>query len=98
MSDHDDEHGNKAPLPLARIKRLMTRDSDVKRVTQEAVAVTGKATELFLEYLLDKVIERVDAGNRKTVQYKDVAAIVKEETALMFLRDVIPETKAVMPK
>ena len=43
--------GTSTHIPLARVKRTIQYDPDVKNIQKEAVAVAAKVTELFIGYL-----------------------------------------------
>mmetsp|Transcript_12045 Transcript_12045/g.19464 ORF Transcript_12045/g.19464 Transcript_12045/m.19464 type:complete len:131 (+) Transcript_12045:28-420(+) len=80
-------------FPLARVKRIMKADSEVKQINSESVLVVAKATELFLEKLVREAAERTKEERRKTVQYKDLAAVVHGKEELEFLHDIVPNKK-----
>jgi histone H3/H4 len=82
---------NLVDLPLARVKRIMKSDVDVKLISQEAVVLVTKAAELLLEHLAEESCKYTTSENRKTIQYKDVAQAVKECDVFDFLEEVIPE-------
>lgn len=44
-------NGTATNVPLARIKRTIQYDPDVKNIQKEAVAVAAKVTDLFIGYL-----------------------------------------------
>eukprot|EP00741_Cyanophora_paradoxa_P003276 tig00000691_g3184.t1 len=88
------EDEKKATLPLARIKRIMKMDGDVKQVSQEAYALVGKATELFLERFARAAFENTQSEKRKTIAYKDLSQVVKQTDEMEFLFDIIPEKRA----
>jgi DNA polymerase epsilon subunit 4 len=77
-------------LPLARVKKLVKMDPDVKQITQNAAKVLTKATELFVAYLVRKAHERTVQEKRKIIQYQDCAMAVQQYDTLEFLFDVVP--------
>lgn len=85
------EMKNLVDLPLARVKRIMKSDVDVKLISQEAAVLVTKAAELLLEHLAEESCKYTVSDNRKTMQYKDVAQAVKECDVFDFLEEVIPE-------
>jgi histone H3/H4 len=70
-------------LPLARVKRIIKSDPDVKLVSADAnfliakvlplpVHSTTQSTELFLEYLAVEAEKEAKAGGKKTITYDDL--------------------------
>lgn len=78
-------------LPIARVKRIMKSDVDVKLISPEAVLLVAKAAELLLEHLAEESSKHTDSDNRKIIQYKDVVQAVKECDVFDFLEDIVPE-------
>ncbi|GAM26591.1 hypothetical protein SAMD00019534_097660 [Acytostelium subglobosum LB1] len=76
-------------LPVARIKRIMRTDKDVKLISSDASLLITKSTELFLEYLAKEAFKKT-TGKRKLLSYKELSSAVKEIEALEFLADIIP--------
>ncbi|KAL0486839.1 DNA polymerase epsilon subunit 4 [Acrasis kona] len=89
----DGEDGVKtyADLPLARVKRIMKSDADVKLISQEAVILVAKAAECLIEHLASEAFKHTQSDNRKTLQYKDLSATVKSSEVFDFLEEIIPE-------
>eukprot|EP01102_Stenamoeba_stenopodia_P007446 TRINITY_DN2085_c0_g1_i1.p2 TRINITY_DN2085_c0_g1~~TRINITY_DN2085_c0_g1_i1.p2 ORF type:complete len:144 (+),score=44.85 TRINITY_DN2085_c0_g1_i1:166-597(+) len=80
-------------LPIARVKKIIKADKDVKYLSGEASILLAKSAELFLEYLVTAAYERVKREKRRTLNYNDVATVVSEMDVLEFLTDVIPKQK-----
>jgi len=81
-------------LPLARVKRIMKTDPDVKYLSNEAATLITRATELFVEYFANSAYVEIAAPEgRKILQYKDLSRIVKDIECLEFLSVIIPEKK-----
>ncbi|KAM9986067.1 hypothetical protein ACTFIZ_004320 [Dictyostelium cf. discoideum] len=76
-------------LPVARIKRIMRCDKDVKIISSDAVMLVAKSTEMFLDYLVKEAYKA--SGKKKTLQYKDLASTIKGVDNLDFLSEIIPE-------
>ena len=87
--DGDDEDGEEeiVTLPLARVKRIMKCDKEVKTAAVDAAKVVSKATELFLESLTEGAFLGMKAGKRKTVKYDDLEGFVMRKPRLEFLHD-----------
>jgi histone H3/H4 len=62
------EEGAHTELPKAYVKRLMKLNDAVGQVTNESVAATAKATELFIEYLLAEAQRSAVSKSRKTIK------------------------------
>ncbi|KAK5575162.1 hypothetical protein RB653_010418 [Dictyostelium firmibasis] len=77
-------------LPVARIKRIMKSDKDVKLISSDAVMLVTKSTEMFLQYLV-KEASKSCGTKKKTLQYKDLASTIKDVENLDFLSEIIPE-------
>ncbi|GBF92670.1 nuclear transcription factor Y subunit C-like [Raphidocelis subcapitata] len=76
-------------LPLARIKKIMKSDEDVRMISAEAPVLFAKACELFILQLTLKAWLAAEGGKRRTMQRSDVAAVIAETYNLDFLQDVI---------
>ncbi|KAK3288178.1 hypothetical protein CYMTET_4337 [Cymbomonas tetramitiformis] len=77
-------------LPLARVRRLIKTEEDVKMVSSEASFLITKSTELFLELLSQRAAAIMDSEDRTQLTYNDVATSVDENDPLEFLRDIVP--------
>jgi nuclear transcription factor Y, gamma len=68
------------PLPLARIKKIMKSDEDVRMISSEAPVLFAKACELFILELTHRAWAYSEANRRRTLQQNDiVSAIVNHE-------------------
>lgn len=47
MSDAEENEGVKTTMPLARVRRIMKLDSDVRHIGGEAVVLIAKATVCY---------------------------------------------------
>ncbi|KAL9656070.1 hypothetical protein ABK040_007688 [Willaertia magna] len=81
-------------LPVARVKRIMKSDVDVRIISQEAVLLVAKATEKMIEHLAKESCKYTLKENRKTIQYKDLVESVKNCDVFDFLEDIIPEKRS----
>jgi histone H3/H4 len=59
-------------FPRALIKRIIMLDTDQSRVTVDALDITSKAAELFLETLAGKAHAKAAGSARITVNFRDV--------------------------
>ena len=78
-------------FPAATVRRIMCLDSDVKRVSQDAVTCTAMATRAFLEAVAEQAYGEACRHKRSTVRFNDVLAIAQQDSRLadMGLRDVL---------
>eukprot|EP01133_Synstelium_polycarpum_P004387 gene4387-5133_t len=74
-------------LPIARIKRIMKNDKDVKLISSDASLLITRSTELFLEYLVQEAYKKTTGDKRKILSYKD---LFKDLDCMEFLADIIP--------
>lgn len=64
----------KAPdvnLPLARVRRLMKRDGEVKAVSKDAAVCAAKAAELFISLLASSTLQQSAAMGKKKAKTLD---------------------------
>ncbi|KAM0896488.1 hypothetical protein ACQ4PT_023142 [Festuca glaucescens] len=78
-------------LPLARIKRIMKADEDVRMIAGEAPAVFAKACEMFILELTLRAWFHAQEKKRRTLQMNDIAAAVARTDIFDFLLDIMPE-------
>ncbi|KAK7387580.1 hypothetical protein VNO78_28487 [Psophocarpus tetragonolobus] len=64
-------------FPKGRVKRIMTLDKEVKRVSSEALFLVSRSTELFLQFLAEKSAEVAIEKKRKTVNLEHLRMAVK---------------------
>lgn len=79
-------------LPLARIKKIMKSDDEVKMISAEAPVLFAKACELFILDLTMRAWSHADSHLRRTLMREDVATAVAESDMFDFLLDVVPRT------
>ena len=76
-------------LPLARIKRIMKSDEDVRMISAEAPVMFAKACEIFILELSLRSWCISERNKRKTLIREDVQDCVNETAEQDFLIDVI---------
>ncbi len=79
-------------LPLARIKRLMKVEEDVKMVASEVPALFSFVTEVFVQELTVRAWMCTEDGKRKILQTSDIGFAAKTSSMYDFLTYVIPPT------
>jgi len=73
-------------IPVARIKRTIKLDPDVKTVSKESVALICKAVELFVGYLATRSSQGVSLRGSKQVNEYDLLHTIHTNRTLEFLR------------
>ncbi|CAM0909288.1 unnamed protein product [Alopecurus aequalis] len=77
-------------LPLARIKKIMKADEDVRMISAEAPVIFAKACELFVLELTLRSWMHTEENKRRTLQKNDIAAAITRTDIYDFLVDIIP--------
>ncbi|XP_051700805.1 chromatin accessibility complex protein 1 [Oryctolagus cuniculus] len=77
-------------LPLSRIRVIMKSSPEVSSINQEALVLTAKATELFVQYLATCSYSQGGGPERKALTYSDLASTAQRSDALQFLADILP--------
>ncbi|RWW22289.1 hypothetical protein GW17_00013521 [Ensete ventricosum] len=77
-------------LPLARIKRIMKADGDVRMISSEVPVVFAKACEIFILDLTLRSWIHTEENKRRTLQKNDIAAAVTRTDIFDFLVDIVP--------
>jgi len=80
----------KHQLPLARIKKIMKSDEDVRMISAEAPVLFSKACELFILDLTMRAWSYTDENKRRTLQRSDVAEAIANDEMFDFLIDIVP--------
>ncbi|XP_020106902.1 LOW QUALITY PROTEIN: nuclear transcription factor Y subunit C-1 [Ananas comosus] len=77
-------------LPLARIKKIMKADEDVRMISAEAPVLFAKACELFILELTIRSWLHAEENKRRTLQRNDIAAAITRTDVFDFLVDIVP--------
>ncbi|EHA8590227.1 nuclear transcription factor Y subunit C-6 [Cocos nucifera] len=87
-------------LPLARIKKIMKADEDVRMIAAEAPVVFARACEMFILELTHRSWAHAEENKRRTLQKNDIAAAITRTDVFDFLVDIVPreEGKEDMPR
>lgn len=80
---------NHNDLPLARIKRIMKSDEDVRMISAEAPVLFAKACELFILELTLRSWNFSQHHKRRTLQKEDIREAIQRTDIFDFLVDVI---------
>jgi|TARA_B110000003_G_C16491803_1_gene473761 histone H3/H4 len=79
-------------LPLARIKKIMRLDPDMKSVSKEASLLVSWATELFVSQLADEAGKVANGRRRRGIKYEEVSATIRKSELMAFLAQDFPPT------
>ncbi|XP_045540459.1 nuclear transcription factor Y subunit gamma isoform X1 [Papilio machaon] len=87
-------------LPLARIKKIMKLDEEVKMISAEAPVLFAKAAEIFIHELTLRAWSHTEDNKRRTLQRNDIAMAISKSDQLDFLIDIVPrhEVKPSKPR
>mmetsp|Transcript_13978 Transcript_13978/g.33007 ORF Transcript_13978/g.33007 Transcript_13978/m.33007 type:complete len:268 (-) Transcript_13978:275-1078(-) len=77
-------------LPLARIKKIMKSDEDVRMISAEAPALFAKACEMFILEITIRSWIHSEENKRRTLQRNDIAAAITKTDIFDFLVDIVP--------
>ncbi|XP_003744850.1 nuclear transcription factor Y subunit gamma [Galendromus occidentalis] len=84
-------------LPLARIKKIMKLDEDVKMISAEAPILFAKAAELFIMELTLRAWIHTEDNKRRTLQRNDIAMAISKFDMFDFLIDIVPREEQKPP-
>jgi len=84
-------------LPLARIKKIMKKDEDVRMIAAEAPVLFAKACELFVLELSKRTWLQTEHAKRKTMQRQDIALAIGKADMFDFLIDIVPREEFRLP-
>ena len=81
-------------LPLARIKKVMKADPDVKMISAEAPILFAKGCDIFITELTMRAWIHAEDNKRRTLQRSDIAAALSKSDMFDFLIDIVPREEA----
>ncbi|KAF8687290.1 hypothetical protein HU200_042970 [Digitaria exilis] len=87
--EHTNDFKNHS-LPLARIKKIMKADEDVRMISAEAPVVFARACEIFILELTLRSWMHTEENKRRTLQKNDIAAAITRTDIYDFLVDIVP--------
>lgn len=76
-------------LPLARVKKIMKTDEDVKMISSETPVLFAKACELFILEITRRSWVYTEENKRRTLQKSDIADAIMHTAIFDFLEDVV---------
>ena len=65
-------------LPLARVKKNIKLDEDVKMISAEAPVLFAKACEIFINELTLRAWTHIKESKRRTLQRNDIAMAISK--------------------
>lgn len=74
-------------LPLARIKKIMKLDDEVKMISAEAPLLFAKAAEIFIHELTLRAWIHTEDNKRRTLQVRQVNLSENTDNNLNFIRE-----------
>eukprot|EP00164_Ancoracysta_twista_P000353 GFYU01000483.1.p2 GENE.GFYU01000483.1~~GFYU01000483.1.p2 ORF type:complete len:203 (-),score=69.45 GFYU01000483.1:834-1442(-) len=77
-------------LPLARIKKIMKTDENVRMISAEAPVLFAKACEMFMMELTLRSWTHTEDNKRRTLQRNDIAMAITKNDTFDFLIDFVP--------
>uniref|UniRef100_A0A6V7QRW9 Transcription factor CBF/NF-Y/archaeal histone domain-containing protein n=1 Tax=Ananas comosus var. bracteatus TaxID=296719 RepID=A0A6V7QRW9_ANACO len=88
--DRADHRFQEPQPPLARIKKIMKADEDVRMIAAEAPVVFARACEMFILELTHRGWAHAEENKRRTLQKSDIAAAIARTDVFDFLVDIVP--------
>lgn len=90
-----EEHDYKIhQLPLARIKKVMKADPEVKMISAEAPILFAKGCDIFITELTMRAWIHAEENKRRTLQRSDIASALAKSDMFDFLIDIVPREDA----
>ncbi|CAB1457025.1 unnamed protein product [Pleuronectes platessa] len=78
-------------LPISRVRLIMKSSPDVSSINQDALVLTTKATELFVQHLAVASFNNGSGKETNSLSYSDLANTAEETETLHFLTDILPK-------
>ncbi len=88
--EREDQDFKNHQLPLARIKKVMKTDEDVKMISAEAPILFAKGCDIFITELTMRAWIHAEENKRRTLQRSDIAAALQKSDMFDFLIDIVP--------
>ncbi|XP_073319289.1 chromatin accessibility complex protein 1 [Pagrus major] len=78
-------------LPISRVRLIMKSSPDVSSINQDALFLTTKATELFVQHLALSSFNNSSGKETNSLSYSDLAHTAEEKETFHFLTDILPK-------
>lgn len=85
-------------LPLARIKKVMKTDEEVRMILAEAPILFAKGCDIFITELTMRAWIHAEENKRRTLQRLDIAAALAKSDMFDFLIDIVPREEDKKPR
>ncbi|KAJ6584700.1 hypothetical protein B0H19DRAFT_1106145 [Mycena capillaripes] len=82
----------KTLLPVSKVQHIIKADKDIAIVAKEATFLICCATEEFIKRFGEAAMALAEREKRTTLQYKDMATVVRKADEFLFLEEIIPWT------
>ncbi|XP_064405521.1 nuclear transcription factor Y subunit gamma-like isoform X2 [Halichondria panicea] len=91
-----DDHWKTPEFPLARIKKIMRMDEDVRMISAEVPVMFSKAVDVFISELSIRAWHITEESKRRTIQCSDIAMAITNNDMYDFLIDIVPREEIQM--
>uniref|UniRef100_A0A8C5WNF4 Chromatin accessibility complex protein 1 n=1 Tax=Laticauda laticaudata TaxID=8630 RepID=A0A8C5WNF4_LATLA len=78
-------------LPLSRIRVIMKSSPEVSSINPDAIFLTAKATELFVQYLATYAYRHGQGNKHRNLTYTHLSQAVQNSDTFQFLADIVPK-------
>uniref|UniRef100_A0A674N017 Chromatin accessibility complex protein 1 n=1 Tax=Takifugu rubripes TaxID=31033 RepID=A0A674N017_TAKRU len=78
-------------LPISRVRLIMKSSPDVSSINQDALFLTTKATELFVQHLALASFNHGSGKESNSLSYSDLAHTAEKTETFHFLTDILPK-------
>ncbi|KAJ7695699.1 hypothetical protein B0H17DRAFT_930296 [Mycena rosella] len=82
----------KTLLPVSKVQHIIKADKDIAIVAKEATFLICCAAEEFIKRFGEAAMVLAERDKRTTLQYKDIATVVRKADEFLFLEEIIPWT------
>ncbi|KAM9824485.1 chromatin accessibility complex protein 1 [Neosynchiropus ocellatus] len=89
--DHAPNARKMISLPTSRVRLIMKSSPDVSSINQDALFLTTKATELFVQHLAVSSFNNGSGKDTNSLSYSDLANAAEETETFNFLADILPK-------
>lgn len=83
-------------LPLARIKKIIKLDDNVRMISAEVPIIVSKAADFFIQELTMRAWANTTCGKRRTLQRSDICAAAGQNEQFDFLIDILPRDELLL--
>nr|XP_003219529.1 PREDICTED: chromatin accessibility complex protein 1 [Anolis carolinensis] len=78
-------------LPLSRIRVIMKSSPEVSSINPDAIFLTAKATEMFVQCLATYSYKHGQGKESKALTYSDLSHAAEKSETFQFLADILPK-------